>query len=1261
MPRSSASLLAFNRGLVSRLGLARVDVKRIASFSAEEMTNFIPRVLGPMSIRPGWKYLGSTHGDLESKLIPFVFSVDDTALIEISADTLRVWRNDELIERGSVGTGVTNGTFNTDLADWTDADESGAASTWATGGYMQLLGDGTQAAIRYQAVSVSGGDANDEHALRITITKGPVMLRVGSALGSDNYINETALGTGTHSLTFTPSGNFYVYLFSRLSRPVLVDSVAIEAAGVMEVDSPWSASDLDFLRWDQSGDILFVACQDQQQYQIERRSLTSWSVVKYEPEDGPFRIENTSTVTLTPSAITGEITLTASKPFFRTTHVGALFSLTSEGQEVTSNLSAANTFTNAVRITGVDASRVFSIVLTGTWVGTATLQRSLESETGPWEDISAAGPWTANTTEAFDDGLDNQIAWYRVGFKAGQYTSGTLAATLIYALGSITGVARVTAYTSSLVVTADVLSDLGGTPATEIWAEGAWSDFRGWPTAVALHEGRLWWAGKSKVWGSFSDAYDSFDPNVEGDAGPISRTLGSGPVDRVNWLFSGGRLLMGGDLNEYAARSSSLDEPLTPTAFQVKSTSSQGSAAMMSARIDSKAIFANRTGMRVYENAPQPSAEYQANDLCQLVPDIGDPGIVRVVTQRQPDTRIHAIRSDGTVALAIFDRAEDVLGWCEVETDGEVEDAAVLPAQAGVTDDYIYYIVKREIDGATVRYLEKWAQASEGVGGLGSGGTGSPFTAFSLGVFADVDQTASVQIHYSPYTGKIYAIGTNTDKIWVYDPATFPAYTQIDTSAFQMRPPGQSGCMSQDGRYFFLSGDTGGAGPCPVRVVDLSTGVITALGANADTICIGANDTYLIVYEASSTRAYTYDIGAGTRTLAATWAVASFSSVLNEVAWDASGAFWIINDAKNVIRIKPITAGYTQFAAPIIIGTQIESQAEYDSVRNRLLFSFNDGTIRALSDWTVGVNDSGTWTTVFASQRAVSLQVEPVSDTLFVWDYHNFIAKRIYMPTLGTIDTILLQDTSGPDNPQIDYNMRLSRPTVYIEGPDEFEDAYGLCEKAGTQYLVRLRYAGAPILYDADGNSLQSGGVVGRINALADSFIEYTGPNVTSVAVAHLEGEEVVVWANGVDLGTDENYAQTYIVEGGVTTPEFPEATSNITVGLPYRARFKSAKLGVQSANGALLFGSARRVVDLALILANTHAKGIRFGPDFDTLDDRPQRDEWADVDADNIDTDYDKEPVGFPGGWSEDSRLCLQAQAPRPCTVLAAQIGMEV
>ncbi len=156
------------------------------------------------------------------------------------------------------------------------------------------------------------------------------------------------------------------------------------------------------------------------------------------------------------------------------------------------------------------------------------------------------------------------IAWV----KTGNYTSGTVTISLTYSQGSISGVARVTAYTDSTEVTASVQSAMGGTSATDLWEEGLWSDYRGWPSAPQFDGGRLWWVSRD-ITGSVSDGYESFDDSIEGDSAPIVRSIGSGPVERINWLLSLGRLLLGTQLTEKVVRSSSLDEPVTPTNFNI--------------------------------------------------------------------------------------------------------------------------------------------------------------------------------------------------------------------------------------------------------------------------------------------------------------------------------------------------------------------------------------------------------------------------------------------------------------------------------------------------------------------------------------------------------------------------------------------------------------------------------------------------------------------------------------------------------------------
>lgn len=726
--RTRSARLAMNRGLVSRLGLARADIKRL-QLAAETMTNWVPRVLGSMMLRPGWGYLGNTLNNKRAFYIPFVFSLTDKAKLEITEDGMRVWINDEVVQRESVSTAVTNGSFTSNVNGWTDNDQAGADSAWETGGYMYLQGSGSAFAIRAQEVTVAAGDQGKRHALRIVVERGPVILRVGSTDGGDDYITQVTLATGTHSLAFTPSGNFWIQFKSQLARKVLIASCEVEAAGDMVVPTPWAEADLDLIRFDQSADVIFVACGKTsdtigyQQRRIERRAADSWSVVLYQPEDGPFRVENVSEVTLTASALEGNITLTASAPMFRTGHVGALFQITSIGQQVVESITAENVFSDPIRITGVDSGRIFTITITGlTGTGSeVTLQRSLD-EPGNWEDVSTGGspasPWTANATRTYNDNLDNQIVYYRIGVKTGDYVGGPIVCTLSIGSGSITGVARITGYTSTTVVNAEVLKALGSLAATDVWAEGEWSNYRGWPTAVAFHEGRLCWAGRDKTQISISDAFDSFDPDFEGDAGPIQRSIGSGPVDSINWLLSLQRLIVGAQMTEFSGRSSSLDEPITPSNFNLKPASTQGSNAAQAVKVDQNGIFVQRGGVRVFSlEFGSDGIDYDSTQLSALIPEIGEPGIRKILVQRQPDTRVHFIRLDGTVAMLVFDKVEQVICWLEIETDGEIEDGCILPGDVGDGEDHVYYSVKREIGGQDKRFLEKWAFESECRGG----------------------------------------------------------------------------------------------------------------------------------------------------------------------------------------------------------------------------------------------------------------------------------------------------------------------------------------------------------------------------------------------------------------------------------------------------------------------------------------------------------------------------------------------------------------
>jgi hypothetical protein len=573
-----------------------------------------------------------------------------------------------------------------------------------------------------RAVTVPGGNAGIEHTLVITISRGPVVFRCGSSAGADDYVHEASLGTGQHHLAFTPTGNFHMTLQSDRLVDRIVQSVAVAPFGTMELASPWSEADIDNIRFDQSADVVFVDCFGVPPKKIERRgSGRSWSIVDYTPASGPFMAGRSALARLRVAQTFGDTTLTADQPFFTPQHVGALFTLFHNGQSGVFILGRDDVATDAIEMTGVGdgadtADRRIKVTTSGGWSGTITIQRSVDGPDIGFRDTAAT--ITTNTTTNIDDADDNLTVWYRLKIKPGNLASGTVACTVTYNNGGRNGICRVSNFQSNTVVDVEVLQRFSSTEYSDDWRESHWSPHRGWPSAVALHEGRLFHAGGAMIFGSVSDDFENFDGETLGDSGPIVRSLGRGPVDRVCYLMPLLRLVIGTAGAEIALRASSTDEILTPSNHSAKPISTQGSASLPAVIVDSLGVFVQRSRRRVFAIAFGESVaalgDYEAQDLTRLVPDLLNDGVVHIGVQRQPDTRLHFVLGDGRVALLSFDKSEQLVCWSIFETEGAVERVVVLPGQ---DEDRVYYLVRRVIDGATSRSLEGWAMEVECEGG----------------------------------------------------------------------------------------------------------------------------------------------------------------------------------------------------------------------------------------------------------------------------------------------------------------------------------------------------------------------------------------------------------------------------------------------------------------------------------------------------------------------------------------------------------------
>src|ERR1700720_2337100 len=134
--RANAPLYSLNAGEVSKIAMARVDVAKLRMAAACQV-NWLPYVVGPMAMRPGLYYVGEVLGDVPAKLVRFVFSKLDTALIELTANKMRVWINEALVSRVAVGTNIADPWFGGG-GFWPPPNPTSGASATIAGGVATL-------------------------------------------------------------------------------------------------------------------------------------------------------------------------------------------------------------------------------------------------------------------------------------------------------------------------------------------------------------------------------------------------------------------------------------------------------------------------------------------------------------------------------------------------------------------------------------------------------------------------------------------------------------------------------------------------------------------------------------------------------------------------------------------------------------------------------------------------------------------------------------------------------------------------------------------------------------------------------------------------------------------------------------------------------------------------------------------------------------------------------------------------------------------
>ncbi len=291
---------------------------------------------------------------------------------------------------------------------------------------------------------------------------------------------------------------------------------------------------------------------------------------------------------------------------------------------------------------------------------------------------------------------------------------------------NVWGYVKITAWTSTTVVTVTVVSTLTNVTATAFFRMGVWSATSGYPAVVTFHEDRLFFAGctnsPQRMDASLTSDYTNFRPSdtagvvLATDA--LSFTFNANDVNVVRWVISDEKgLLVGTAGGEWLVRPSSQGEALTPTNITAKRSTKYGSASVQAIQFGKSVLFLQRAGRKVRELTYFFDADgFRATDLSLLAEHITTTGITEMSAQAEPQPILWCVRADGVLAALTYERDVDTfkVGWHRHIVGGSsdaagsaaiVESVASIPSSDGTSNE-LWLLVKRYVNGAVVRHVE---------------------------------------------------------------------------------------------------------------------------------------------------------------------------------------------------------------------------------------------------------------------------------------------------------------------------------------------------------------------------------------------------------------------------------------------------------------------------------------------------------------------------------------------------------------------------
>jgi hypothetical protein len=275
------------------------------------------------------------------------------------------------------------------------------------------------------------------------------------------------------------------------------------------------------------------------------------------------------------------------------------------------------------------------------------------------------------------------------------------------------GIVEITGYTSAKVVTATVISEIGKSLTgdafvTYDWAEGAWSTHRGFPRAVIFYQDRIAFSSTTAepqtTWMSKIGDYSDFgrsEPLRDDDA--ITVNLPSRKMNGIKNLVSFGKILALTSATEWSIGASG--GVMTPTSVSQQCEGYCGCSGIDPVIIGNRCIYIQPMGKIVRDLGFEYASDGFSGEDLSIYADHLFKGktVVDMAYQREPDSIVWFVMSDGSLLSMTYLKEHQVLAWTKHDTDGLYEGVSSIP---GNGHNEVWFVVNRN----GIRYTELQAE-----------------------------------------------------------------------------------------------------------------------------------------------------------------------------------------------------------------------------------------------------------------------------------------------------------------------------------------------------------------------------------------------------------------------------------------------------------------------------------------------------------------------------------------------------------------------